>query len=534
MSAEDDAVVEVVEEKDDRWSGFVDPVSSGTFGAKKQREPVPDLSEFLGKVLKQKSPRDRQEKQYKVAAKVVRMVCNVAYVMNAEWKMYISSDAAKNAAKTMPLRTLSEDSYECMIPLIRPMRLDGFKVAQKGKDEMLPYRCLIQVNPALCREEARLVYNEWTPYINRQGFLRPRSLLKWFNSGLGKACAVVFKDNHNIDLLTCTESEDGTAIIHVTATEYDGSELEINNFKLNVFPVYVMDTLPSSVKLGAPLPCFGAYIHGQKEFRDLVIKDLELGKHVAVLDPKAELGTAVLKNAKPEVDKITWKINLSFTEYHVYSLIDKYCRGLNFRHVLVLFNILREEYRDQFAVLNNDILVNTLFNVSQRHIDKLFSTGDWFYKVSQALCEGLQANFLPSFYLPRQNLLRCYNVSDAERKAALDKLDEMYKTIKQNPRSLYDYARYEDKKKGKDSDDSDSDDENANDENDDDDNKDDENDDEDDKDNEDKISNTNEHAVETVSVNDEVREPFIPTHNVIMEEDEAEVSVRKGDRSDIY
>jgi len=47
-----------------------------------------------------------------------------------------------------------------------------------------------------------------------------------------------------------------------------------------------MDRIPTSLKLNAPLPCFGNYIQGQKEFRSLVCDDIELGKDVAFLDPK--------------------------------------------------------------------------------------------------------------------------------------------------------------------------------------------------------------------------------------------------------
>jgi hypothetical protein len=55
---------------------------------------------------------------------------------------------------------------------------------------------------------------------------------------------------------------------------------------VNIYPVFALDRLPSSVKLSAPLPCYGDYIQGQKEFRNLVLKDLEDGKPIAFLDPK--------------------------------------------------------------------------------------------------------------------------------------------------------------------------------------------------------------------------------------------------------
>lgn len=55
---------------------------------------------------------------------------------------------------------------------------------------------------------------------------------------------------------------------------------------MNIYPVFPLDKLPTSLKLNAPLPCFGNYIHGQKEFRRLVSEDIENGKDVAFLDPK--------------------------------------------------------------------------------------------------------------------------------------------------------------------------------------------------------------------------------------------------------
>ncbi|KAH3795032.1 hypothetical protein DPMN_148577 [Dreissena polymorpha] len=54
-----------------------------------------------------------------------------------------------------------------------------------------------------------------------------------------------------------------------------------------MYPVFALDALPTSLKLAAPLPIFGNYIQGQKDFRRLVQADMEDGKHIAFLDPKA-------------------------------------------------------------------------------------------------------------------------------------------------------------------------------------------------------------------------------------------------------
>jgi len=62
-----------------------------------------------------------------VASHLIKLITDIAYAMNAEWKSYMTSN--KNGVKTAPLRTLSDDHYECMVPLTRPMRLDGFSVS---------------------------------------------------------------------------------------------------------------------------------------------------------------------------------------------------------------------------------------------------------------------------------------------------------------------------------------------------------------------------------------------------------------------
>lgn len=136
----------------------------------------------------------------------------------------------------------------------------------------------------------------------------------------------------------------------------------------------------------------------------------------------------------------TWRLNLSFTEYHVYSLIEKYCRGLNFRHVLVLMNIFKDEFPDDLSILNNDILVNTLFNVSQKHIDNIRDKQEWLFKVMQTLSDGLQQGFLPSFHLPRQNLLDVYRISESQRSSTSQALMVIMKSIEAKPANLYKFV----------------------------------------------------------------------------------------------
>ncbi|WAR31493.1 KAD5-like protein [Mya arenaria] len=209
---------------------------------------------------------------------------------------------------------------------------------------------------------------------------------------------------------------------------------------INIYPVYVMDRLPTSLKLAAPIPCFGGYIQGQKRFRQLVHEDMENGKHVAFLDPKIEQNNSPITRCMPK-DGLSWKMNLSFTEYHVYAIIDKYCRGLDFRHVLVLVSLLREE-NPELSVLNNDILVSTLFSVSQKHIDVMRTKDQWMFTTMQTLCEGLKHNFLPCFYLPRQNLLDTYHISKTKQGRALEKLGHILTSIKCNPKAVYKFTGY--------------------------------------------------------------------------------------------
>ena len=125
-------------------------------------------------------------------------------------------------------------------------------------------------------------------------------------------------------------------------------------------------------------------------------------------------------------------------------MIDKYCRGLKFRHVLVLMSILREQHPTKLGVLNNDILVNTLFNVSQRYIDKIRDKKLWIFQVIQTLIEYLEQGFLPSFYLPRQNLLQTYGVSKEKQNLACETLKSFLSDIKKSSSNLFKHTDYVD------------------------------------------------------------------------------------------
>ncbi|XP_060579458.1 uncharacterized protein LOC132736361 [Ruditapes philippinarum] len=408
-----------------------------------EKDPEPDFNDCLMKVFRQKLQRKRQEHACKTANQLIKQVTDIAFSLSTEWKEYTTCSVKSGGVRTTPLRTLGEGSYECMVPLKRPMRLDGFKVFQRGIDEMPLHRCLIQVNPALCKQEQHLVNREWEPFIDNDGFLRPTGILNWFNRGLHKACQVLLTENHNVDKLGCYVGDDGTATIHATMSDFDGDELQINVFNVNIYPVFALDRLPSSVKLSAPLPCYGDYIQGQKEFRNLVLKDLEDGKPIAFLDPKSDVGHSLVKKCLPK-DGPTWKINISLTEYHVYSLIDKYCRGLKFRHVLILMSILREEHPKKLGPLNNEILVNTLFNVSQRYIDKIRDKKVWIFQVIQTLIDYLEQGFLPSFYLPRQDLLHTYGISKEKQNIACETLKAFLSEIKSSSKKLMKHTGYVD------------------------------------------------------------------------------------------
>ena len=105
--------------------------------------------------------------------------------------------------------------------------------------------------------------------------------------GLDKACSVIVSEHHNVDALTFSLGADQTAVLRATISDIDEEEgLIIDTFTVNILPCYTVDAIPTSLKLAAPLPCFGHYIEGQKIFRQLVRKDVEEGHHVILLTPK--------------------------------------------------------------------------------------------------------------------------------------------------------------------------------------------------------------------------------------------------------
>ena len=98
---------------------------------------------------------------------------------------------------------------------------------------------------------------------------------------------MIVSKHHNVDALTFTLGADQTAVLRATISDFDEEEgLIIDTFTVNILPCYTVDAIPTSLKLAAPLPCFGTYIEGQKIFRQLVRKDVEEGHHVILLTPK--------------------------------------------------------------------------------------------------------------------------------------------------------------------------------------------------------------------------------------------------------
>ena len=108
----------------------------------------------------------------------------------------------------------------------------------------------------------------------------------------------------------------------------------------------------------------------------------------------------------------------------------------HYLNILNLFNIPREEYREKLDIINNEILVNALFNVSQKHIDNIRKTSQWVFKILQALIDGFKSGFLPSFYLPRMNLLACYGIHKEARQKAMACLQEILEDIKKDPDAI--------------------------------------------------------------------------------------------------
>ena len=83
-----------------------------------------------------------------------------------------------------------------------------------------------------------------------------------------------------------------------------------------------------------------------------------------------------------------------------------------------------------------------LFNVSQRHIDNIRKTSQWVFKMFEALLAGLKSGFLPSFYLPRMNLLACYAIQIEERLKAIEFLQNVFADIKKDPEALLKYTGF--------------------------------------------------------------------------------------------
>ena len=101
---------------------------------------------------------------------------------------------------------------------------------------------------------------------------------------------MILSENHNVDTLTFTLGPDHTAVLHATISSFEEQTgLIIDNFTVNILPCFTVDNLPTTLKLSAPLPCFGPYIEGQMIFRQLVKNDVEEGNQVILLTPKVSI-----------------------------------------------------------------------------------------------------------------------------------------------------------------------------------------------------------------------------------------------------
>ena len=56
---------------DDRWESFEDHGLTSQLGVKAKQEQKPELGDYLRVILTHKSPRDRQERKYKVCFPVI-------------------------------------------------------------------------------------------------------------------------------------------------------------------------------------------------------------------------------------------------------------------------------------------------------------------------------------------------------------------------------------------------------------------------------------------------------------------------------
>ena len=66
------------------------------------------------------------------------------------------------------------------------------------------------------------------------------------------------------------------------------------------------------------------------------------------------------------------------------------------------------------------------------------------------LHEALSVHFLPSFHLPRLNLLSVYGIREEDSKAAAEEIGEILAAIKEDPKHIYSFTGYEEKKEDKD------------------------------------------------------------------------------------
>jgi len=90
-------------------------------------------------------------------------------------------------------------------------------------------------------------------------------------------------DNNPLDDNPDADTDSTPTTAATTPRAVEQGEFHI---RLNMFPVFVLDALPSSLQIHAPVPTFGAFISAQKSFRELVARDLEAGLMVVVLQPK--------------------------------------------------------------------------------------------------------------------------------------------------------------------------------------------------------------------------------------------------------
>ncbi|XP_053376471.1 uncharacterized protein LOC123534383 [Mercenaria mercenaria] len=336
-----------------------------------------------------------------------------------------------------------------------------YKIVRKRLGEQSSYRYYIKVNPALSKEEALLVRREWEPHIDKHGHLQPNGILDWFNTGLTKACSVLMAESEYVSSLRCETLHDGTVLVHATISskkdssgdeQFNKGDNHVDTFSINIYPVFTIDSLnmPSDLRFSSPLPISGPYVLVQKNLKQTILDDLENGKQIIFLESKNDnCYSSQGRCSLPLEESLCWRLNLNFTDHHIFQAMDKYCKTVDFRQVLILMNIIREQYPHELGILNNEILVNSIFILSQKRFSRLTALHDWFLELVKVLITGLRICFLPSFYLPRQNLLMNYSVTETERRMALGVLDDMLTSLRKNPKNIYDLTGYTEKKKNK-------------------------------------------------------------------------------------